>query len=400
MIAGGTATLVPGSISTDGITLQSASWKAQAISPASAPARVLSNAACGNVQRNDFAPSVGGGRSDWKCDLVVSTAAGFTQDATYNLTLTGIDTRNQVHSVSRSLRVLANPTYDPARYANAAGPAFAVQPGQLGTLRCNAENARSYQWVIASNGGTNVRLSQAFGSEAYFTAPVVPVATPLTFECRVAVDQRIFTSRVTATVAAATTNTLVVSASGPQFIPLGTSTYSAEAIWLSPSGQPASGETPVVSFDLASALPAGITVATAGPAASVTVGTGTVAPLVLPLRATATAGGQASVARLGVVVEPAPSGSIGPVAVSPGAQTVQPGATVNITATGGEVFEWAVVSGPAVLLGGASSSTVQFIAPSVTTPTDIVLRVAVGYRALSATNPAVQFADAVVKVSP
>jgi hypothetical protein len=401
VIAAGTSTTVSGTLHTDGILLQSASWRVQPMT-AGAPLPTLANDNCASASKDNWAPVGGGGKSNWQCDLVV-VAPQVEQDSTYSLVLTGVDTRGQPHSVSRTLRISRGDQLNPARFATAAGAAFAVNSGQLGTLKCEAEGASWYQWAVSQASGTNVTLSDGSGSEVFFTAPVVATPTPITFECRMAVQDRVFTSQVTATVQPAAGATLALPRiDGTRFLIRNSSNpYSSGAAWLAPAGGAASGDAATYQWEFLAPVPAEVQLTNNGNgSASINVtGTPTI-PVLMPLRVTATAGGQQSVARMGLILEP--GGTTIP-SVTPAAQTVAPGTKVTIVATGqatAQRFAWAAVSGPPVALAGANTKTVEFIAPSVGSPTDIVLRVAVSHHNFSTQSPVAAFVDAVVRVAP
>lgn len=403
VLAAGANTTVPGTLKTDGVVLQSASWNLQATS-AGVSLPTLANSNCAIALKQDFAPVAGGGSSTWQCDLVV-VAPQVDQDTVYTLTLTGIDNRSQAHSVSRSLRVTRSDALNPARFASAAGSNVSAGSGQPGTLRCAAEGASWYQWSVIDAGGQSVSLSDSSGAEVHFAAPVVGAATPLVFECRVAVQERVFTSRVTVTVQPASSPTLAVRGgiTGSRFvIRNSTASYSAAASWVDASGAGGSGAAPMYSWDFAGAVPPEVVLTGIGGGAASVSMTGTPSlPALLPLRVTATAGGQQSSARMNVLLEPTTALTLP--TITPAAQTVTPGTKVSITATGqatAQRFAWAALSGPPVVLAGANTKTVEFIAPAVSGPTDIVLRVAIGHHNFNAEGPLAAFLDTVVRVAP
>lgn len=403
VVAAGASEIVPGTLKTDGVVLQSASWSVQATT-ADTVIPTLANSNCANAVKQDFAPSAGGGSSTWQCNLIL-VAPQVEQDATYTLTLAGVDNRSQSHSVSRTLRVTRSDAVNRARFARAAGADFGVASGQLGSLRCNAEGASWYQWAVVDTAGAVVNLSDSSGAEVNFTAPVVNAPTPLVFECRAAVQERVFSSRVTATVAAASTPTLVVSngIAGSRFvIRNSTASYSAKAALVDPTtGGNVAGATSF-QWDFAGAVPPEVVLTDLGGGVASVGMTGTpTLPAILPLRVIATSGGQQSIASLRVILEPTTALTLP--TVSPAAQTVAAGAKVSITATGqatAQRFSWAQVSGAPVVLAGASTKTVEFIAPLVSSPADIVLRVAISHHNFSADGPVAAFVDTVVRVTP
>lgn len=403
VVPAGSSQTVPGTLKTDGVVLQSAAWTVQA-STAGAAIPTLANSNCANAVKQDFAPAVGGGSSTWQCDLIL-VAPLVDQDASYTLTLTGVDSRNQAHSVSRTLRVTRSDALNPARFARAAGADFGVSSGQLGELRCNADGASWYQWAVADAAGKAVSLSDSSGSSVYFSAPVVSVPTPLVFECRAAVQDRVFTSRVTATVAPASAATLAVSAgiAGSRFvIRNSTANYSASGALVDPATGAAVPGAVSYLWSFAGAVPPEVVLTDLGGGAASVSMTGTpTLPTLLPLQVTASAGGQQSVARLGVILEPTTALTLP--TVTPAAQVVAAGAKVSLTATGqatAQRFVWAQVSGPPVVLAGANTKTVEFIAPAVSSPTDVVLRVGIGHHNFSSDGPIAAFVDAVIRLNP
>lgn len=394
---------VPGLISTDGITLKSASWAVLAASPSTVLLPTLGNDKCTTVERKDFAPPAGGGNSTWLCEVVVVAPPLLDQAATYTLVLTGIDTRDKSHSVSKTLRIGRSANLDPALFVSAAGADFTVNSGALGTLRCSADGAQWHQWSVTDAKGTAVKLSQVSGPEVYFMAPVVPVDTAITFECKMAAHGRVFSSPVTATVKAATGNTLAITLDGPTLsVRSTTNSYVATAKWKAPSGADVDGLVPTFTWQFAAPVPAAVTLSPGTSTASIAVSNSVTLPALLSLKVVATAGDQSAEARLGVLLEPAVT-AISLPTLSPAAQQVKPGAKVSVSATGlgtAQTFNWAVLSGPSVVLGGASTNKVEFVAPAVSVETDLVLRVAVSHFTVSSQAPAVTFLDAVIKVAP
>lgn len=403
VVAAGESQTVPGTLKTDGVVLQSATWSVQATSAGTA-IPTLANNNCANAVKQDFAPSVGGGSSTWQCDLIL-VAPQVEQDATYTLTLTGIDTRSQAHSVSRTLRVTRSDALNPARFARAAGEDFRVVGGQLGTLRCNTEGATWYQWAVVDSAGKAVSLSDTSGSEVYFTAPVVSELTPLLFECRAAVQGRVFASRVTATVTPGPTPALAVNSgiAGSRFVIRNSAArYSATASLVDPATGGAVPGAILYQWSFTAPVPPEVILTDLGGGAASVSMTGTpTLPAQLPLQVIASSDGKQSVARLGVLLEPTTALTLP--TVTPAAQTVAAGTKVSLTATGqatAQRFVWAQASGTPVVLAGANTKTVEFIAPAVSSPTDVVLRVAISHHNFNSDGPVAAFVDAVVRVNP
>ena len=103
-----------------------------------------------------------------------------------------------------------------------------------------------------------------------------------------------------------------------------------------------------------------------------------------------------------VAVTPPPATSTVTPTLSPVAQTVHSGSIVNVAVSGGSnlYYQWTVTSGPSVTLGGATNSTVGFVAPVVVANTTMTLKVAIGSSPITPSNPGSTFLDAVVVVTP
>ncbi len=91
--------------------------------------------------------------------------------------------------------------------------------------------------------------------------------------------------------------------------------------------------------------------------------------------------------------------------VSPVASICQPGAPVRLTARGLPTdtvfnYRWRVVQGPLAVLAGAQTAEVGLIAPVVTASTVVVLQLEASALPITAENPAVYMARAVVHVDP
>ena len=142
-----------------------------------------------------------------------------------------------------------------------------------------------------------------------------------------------------------------------------------------------------------------ITPATGSALVDVIIPAGITDAVFFPVTVVSTSGTQSSQATITVLVDPA--GAI-TLAITPQAQSVQSGATVTLNATSGVklFYQWTIVSGPSVPLGGALTNTVGFVAPKVTVPTNMTLRVAIGYAPITTANPGVYFLEGVVTVNP
>lgn len=104
---------------------------------------------------------------------------------------------------------------------------------------------------------------------------------------------------------------------------------------------------------------------------------------------------------MSVLVDPAGAGFVP--TITPSAQTIQSGKTATLAVSGGTnqmFYQWTIVSGPVVPLGGDTTATVGFVAPTVAAATTIKLRAAIGYAPITVSNPGTYFVEGVVTVTP
>jgi hypothetical protein len=319
------------------------------------------------------------------------------------------------------------PVFEPivpqASFTNAAGPSFRVMSGSTAPLNCVGPAGSTYQWVIEDNSGISIELSNDKTAKSSFVAPVVTVPSNISLACRMTATRTTpasgaiaaFTmsttvsSRVVVTVDPPEAPTLVTTISGNQTTAPGTRlSLTANAGWFDKKGVATTGPVINYTWSLAGA-PDGtlLTPVNGSPKVDVVVPTKVMGVISFPVTVTTNAGGSTSQATVTVLVDP--SGGV-PITLSPVAQSVQSGAVVSITATrvGSMFYQWSVVKGPIVPLGGASSNIVGFVAPTippavapaVAAPINMTLRVAIGYEPISESNPGVYFLDSVVTVKP
>jgi hypothetical protein len=417
-VLSGDSIVVPGSMTTSVTLLKSMKWS---VSPQSsnAPALVLSNDSCGVAIKNDqiFTPVPGSvgtsktGESTWKCDLGIVAPKGVTAEATYKLLLSGTDDKGNTVTNETVLKVQPNPKNatsptNPTGTTVSAGKDFAVTSGQTAPLSCDAPTGSTYQWVVTDNGGLAFALSSDNSQTSGFTAPVVTTPTKVTLTCRATnATNEVQTASVNVTINPVATQTTTLNAQIPNSVTgvPGTGIQIASTTaWYDASGKATDG--PVINYNWAlGTVPTGVSLLSNGTSSTqlyVTPGSITT-PTYVPVNLTATSNGQTSTASVSVLVDP--NGALNPT-VDKSAQVVKVGeaASVTVTATGSAnlYYQWTQVSGVPVILGGATTKTVGFVAPTVTSPSTVVLRVAIGYTPITTTNPGTYFVDAVAQVQP
>jgi hypothetical protein len=313
--------------------------------------------------------------------------------------------------------VAVKPIIAAADYTAAAGPAFHIQSGAIAPLNCQGPTDSSYQWVIESNSSLPIELSSDNTAKSGFTAPIVQAPTPIALVCRMTVTNSV---AATATSVASTASTVVTSRLVVTIDPLETAatlvttisgnktanpgsrlSLTANSAWYDAKAAVTAG--PLINYvwTLGAGAPTGtvITPATGSSLVDVIVPTGIADAVFFPVTVTTTSGTKTTSATVTVLVDP--SGAVN-LAITPQAQSVQSGAVVSMNATSGTklFYQWTVVSGPSVSLGGAATNQVGFVAPRVTVATNMVLRVAIGYAPITTANPGIYFLEGVVTVNP
>lgn len=313
--------------------------------------------------------------------------------------------------------VSVKPIIPAADFTGAAGPAFHIQSGASAPLNCLGPTDSSYQWVIESNGNLPIELSSDNTAKSSFTAPIVQAPTPITLVCRMTVTNSV---AATATSVASTASTVVTSRVVVTIDPLETSatlvtsiggnrtanpasrlSLTANSAWYDAKAAVTAGPVINYSWTLGAGAPAGtaITPSSGSSLVDVIIPAGIADAVFFPVTVTTTSGTKTTSATITVLVDP--SGAI-TLAITPQAQSVQSGSVVSMNATSGTklFYQWTVVSGPTVSLGGAATNQVGFVAPKVTVVTNMVLRVAIGYAPITTANPGIYFLEGVVTVNP
>lgn len=412
----GNSMVIPGTVSTETSLLKTLKWTVSAQTP-SAGALVLSNDSCGVVTKNDqiFVPVPGSppsaktGSSTWKCDLGVVAPKGVTADTSYKILLTSTDDKGNTSTTENMLIVKPNPSASTGAGSSGAGVTagsdFAVTAGAKAPLVCSGPATSSYQWVVTDNGGLPITLSSYTGAAVDFTAPSVSAATKIVATCRATdVDSNVTTSSVTVTVNPATVDLTLNTAIAKGLV--GTPGQSIDitgtASWYDIAGKATTGPVIAYNWTLGAGVPTGVTLlSNGGPTTQLYVNPGVLtAPANIPVTLNATSGGKTSQTTVSVLVDP--FGPLTPAVDTP-AQVVKSGVAIkDITANTktGLYYQWTQVSGVPVILGGASTAKVSFVAPTVAANSDVILRVAMAYSPITPSNPGVYFVDAVVQVQP
>lgn len=317
-----------------------------------------------------------------------------------NGTAANIDSRITVTVQPKDPPVVVNP----ADYIHAAGLDFNIAGGKTAPFYCLGPTGSTYQWVVESNASLPIELASYNTQQTSFTAPVVTQATAIVLVCRITFNvSTVLTSRVTATIlpAAATPQPVLTLVSGitgnRTVLPGQRLALSASATWYDDKAAVTTGPLVSYTWTLGSTAPTGtvITPQTGSKDVEVIIPSNVTAATFFSVTVTETAGDKTSSTTITVLVDPNADLTL---SITPQAQTVSQGAAVSISTTSSSKFfyQWTVVSGTAVTLGGATTNTVGFIAPA--TAGDIRLRVAIGYAPITADNPGVYFLDSVVTV--
>ena len=401
---------VPGVVNTDVNLLKTIAWTITPQSP-SAETLVLSNDACAQVQKQDqkFTPPSGGGTytrtgsSQWTCNLGVVAPQTVPSDRLYTLALTGTDDVGNTHTTSQTLRVKPNPN-PTISFSQAAGQDFSVVSGGDAPLTCTTSDANAkIQWAIVANGGKAVSLSSLTTAQSSFKAPVVTANTVITAQCRItSATGRVEVSNVNVTVTPPVAPTLITNIqSGGSVKPGSSINLKSASNWVDTTGANTTGPAITYAWTVGASAPAGIQFLSPNSDTTDMVVPGTITTATyVPVTLTATSGTTTATSTVTVLIDP--TSALTP-SLSPSAQALKSGdvAQAKVTSgTTGTFYQWTVLSGPAVPLGGATTDTMQFVAPTVAAETNIVVRVAIGYAPITATNPGLYFIDYVATVKP
>ena len=307
-----------------------------------------------------------------------------------------------------SVNVTDSPTSVSALTAD-AGLGYTVSPGATGNLHCGAKGGVPgvggylYQWSLTANGGLNIPLGSYTAQDTTFTAPSVPSATMLSFQCVVsdsAGSSAASAVSVTDTPTAAASSSLVASAGKGLSVNPGQTTPldGSGTAWFDPSGASVAG--PAIVYKWATSYP-GVVINNSGAAGTTFVAPTTItAPTQIPFTLTVTSGANSSVANVTFLVDPYAPFTL---AVSPAAQSIAIGSVASMTAQARSTnptptlyYNWTYVSGPgAPTMGGQQTATMGFVAAQSGV---YVFQVAVGYQPITSSYPGVYFANTTVTV--
>lgn len=332
------------------------------------------------------------------------TPAGLTADTTnFVMKCSMADTSNFVTESTVTVSVV------PAADTSAAGVAFSVNPGQTAPLYCTGNAANKFQWAVTKNtSGLPIALSAYAAQQSSFVAPTTTSDAQVTLTCTETQNGTVAnTSSVVVTVkgtsGAASSNALVAKITGPaNGIPGQALTYTAASGWFDATGTATSGAVITNTWALGGSAPAGFALSTtSGGSTTLFVPSTQTTAVTVPLTLTSVSGSSTSSTTLSVLVDPAGAGFVP--TITPAAQTIQSGTATTLAVSGGTnqmFYQWTIVSGPVVPLGGDTTATVGFVAPTVATATTIKLRAAIGYAPITVSNPGTYFVEGVVTVTP
>lgn len=333
------------------------------------------------------------------------TPAGLTAEATNFVFKCSVgDTSNIVTESTVTVTVVPV-----SKDSTAAGVAFSVKPGQTAPLFCTGNPSNKFQWAVTKNpAGIAIALSSYSAQQSSFVAPSSTSDAQVTLTCTESqanqvVNQSSVVVTVKGEVETASVNSLVAKIAGPTTGNPGNAlTYTAASGWFDDKGVASSGGVITNTWTLGSGASAGFALSnTTGASTTLFVPSHLTTAVSVPLTLTSTSGTSTSAATLSVLVDPASNGFVP--TINPAAQTEQSGKAVTLTVSGGTnqmFYQWTIVSGPVVPLGGDTTATVGFVAPTVTAPTTIKLRAAIGYAPITVSNPGTYFVEGVVTVTP
>lgn len=407
----GTTVEVMGAAKSSNSIIKTMTWS---VSPAAA----LSNADCAASIRDSQVytsnPAGATGAANWSCAVGLKAPAEMSATTDYTLTLTTTDDKGNTRSASQKVTFTPAPATGAPNngFAVNAGNGFNAVPGSVNALHCDAAGGKapySYSWVISDNAGYNFSLSSYAAQDSLFTAPAVSGPTTLRFACR-ATDANNITavSTVSATITppagAPNSNSLVANVAQPGVATPGQmiNLNGGSSGWFGPNG--AAVEGPLAAYEWTSSDPR---VVIANPTAKIT---NVVFPsdyseaTTVAFTLKATSGSASSSSTVNVLVDP-----FGPLSLTlnPSATATEGNKAVAIAAVARSssgspqlYYRWTQVSGPAVALGGADTSTLGVVPPAAGSNTVYVFRVAVGYAPITTAYPGLYFSDATVTVTP
>lgn len=391
-----------------------------AISTNGAPTLTLANSDCAVVtKKSQAAATAGKVTEEWNCAAGITAPASIVADAQYTLTLTATDKVG--NSATSKTQVTVKPTsgVTGAPVASTTLPAAAIA-GTTVTATCAGSQGYTakpgvyaFQWVSLPA----LPFATPAAASTTFVAPKVTAPQDYLITCRVTDDnQKTVTS----------THSIKVSPpAAPTIVPAvvaGRSVMANETVSLD-----GSGTTWVDSYGAPLAQPIYYSwTQTTGPAvpmfnastpkASVTMPSSVSARTTFgftlktsdqPFNAGVTAGAVVNSADVIYFMDANPHLDLATTfkaAVDSGAYVTVP---LTVTATPATTlplyYSWTQVSGEAVVLGGSTTSTLNFgapVNPSLTDPKILLFRASVGYSPITVAEPGVAVLDVVVVVNP
>lgn len=304
-------------------------------------------------------------------------------------------------------RVDATISAVPSDLVSFAGNSFTTAAGVSNPLHCSATGGTapySYEWAIADNAGFNVNLASYASQDTSFTTPAGEGA--LGFVCRATdANGNIATSRVNATVSLAApggTSFVANIAKIQPAQPGSTITLDGSATgWFDAQGKPTTG-TPTT-YRWTTTDP-NVVISNPGNATTtVSIQGDNSAPRVVTFTLAASSGTQSSSETVNMLVDPYGPFSL-TFAMPATVAEVATAFTIEAKATSASLpklyYQWTQVSGPAVLLGGATTAVIGFIPKASDVGAQLLFHVAVGYEPITAAYKGIYFGDAVVAVVP
>lgn len=385
-----------------------------------APALTLANADCAVAAKKSQATATEGKvTEDWVCAAGITAPASIVADAQYVLTLTATDKVG--NSATSKTQVTVRPTsgVTGAPVASTSVPAAAIA-GTTVTATCAGSQGYaakagvySFQWVSSPA----LPFATPAQASTTFVAPKVTAMQDYVITCRVTDDnQKTATSSGTIKVSPPAAPTIVPAVTAGRSVKANETVLldGSSTTWVDSYGAPISQ--PIFYNWTQIAGPAVPMFNAATPQASVTMPSSVSARTTFgftmqtsdkPFNAGATSGTVISSADVIYFMDANPHLALSTTfkdAVDSGAYVTVPlVATATPATTLPLYYSWTQVSGEAVVLGGSTTSTLNFGAPvnmSTTDPKILLFRAAVGYSPITVAEPGVAVLDVVVVVNP
>lgn len=409
----GESVQVPGVANSFPEPIASVSWTASATN--GAPALSLTNADCADAgKKSQSTATAGKVTAEWTCAAGVTASASINADATYDLTMTATDTSG--NSATSITHVTVKPATGPSAAASIPTTATA---GENVTATCTGSNGfalspgmYTYQWVSTPT----LPLSTATSSTTTFVAPVASTPKNYLVTCRVTDDNnKTTTASGTITVSPPPAPTIVPSvvkgrvATSSEVVDLDGSATS----WIDAFGNAFAStiyynwsQTAGPTVTIYNGATAQATAALPPSVASKTSFGFTLKASNQPFVSGVSSGTVASSADVFYIMDANPPLALSTTfsdSVDSGSFVVIP---VTATATPATAlplyYGWTQVSGTSVVLGGATTNTLNFGAPvnGTANPIILVFRVSAGYEPITVANPGSALLDVVVVVDP